>query len=171
MRKRPGRLLKFYLKLVRNPGTPESIGRGVSAGLFIAFAIPVGHMAVAFPLAMLLRGARSAALLATWVVNPITIPLIYPVQCYLGSFILGNLLSFPEIKQPLLAFLTHPHWSTFCDLGGELIASFFAGGVVLGLLIAVLGYFWTTQMVRHYRARQAQRKKLRTDLTQKTEER
>ena len=169
MRKRPGRLLKFYLKLVRNPGTPESIGRGVSAGLFIAFAIPVGHMAVAFPLAMLLRGARSAALLATWVVNPLTIPLIYPVQCYLGSFIIGNLLSFPEIKQPLLAFFTHPHWSTFCELGSELVVSFFAGGIVLGTLVAVLGYFCTTEMVRRYRTRQAQRKALRRAGCRKTE--
>lgn len=147
------RLLKLYLKLVRNPGTPESVGRGVAAGLFVSFLLPAGHMLLAFPLAMLVRGARGAALLATWVVNPITIPLIYPAQCYVGSFIIGDLLSFPEIRQLLSDVMAAPSWSSVCELGGELIASFFAGGLILGIAAAVIGYFLTTGMVRRYRTR------------------
>ncbi len=152
------RLLKLYLKLVRNPGTPESVGRGVAAGVFIAFFLPVGHMAVAFPLAMLVRGARGTALLSTWVVNPLTIPVIYPVQCYLGSFMIGDLLSYPEIKQLFAEVIKHPSWGSFCDLGGDLLFSFFAGGLILGIASAVIGYFLTTEMARRYRIRQARRK-------------
>lgn len=160
MHKQQRRLFRFYLKLMRHPDTPESLGRGVAVGLFSAFALPAGHMLAAFPLAMLVRGARGAALLATWVVNPITIPVIYPAQCYLGSFIVRDLLSYPEIKQLVAEFIADPSWSTICTLGGELIASFFAGGLLLGGLAAVVGYFLTTVMARRYRVRRGARKKI-----------
>ena len=146
---------------MRHPGTPESIGRGVAAGIFSAFIIPVGHMLLAFPLAMLVRGAKSAALLATWVINPLTISVAYPVQCYLGSFIIGDLLSYPEIKQLVSDVVAHPSWSAMWELGGELIFSFFAGGLILGTAAALAGYFLTAGMVRRYRARRDRRKTAR----------
>ena len=163
MRKRSGKSVKFYLKLMRNPGTPESVGRGVAAGLFAAFIVPAGHMLLAFPLAMLVRGARGAALLSTWVVNPLTVSVIYPVQCYLGSFIIGDLLSYPEIKQLVLDAMTNPSLKTVGELGGELIVSFLVGGMLLGTLAAIPGYFCTIVMVQRYRAQRARRKATRID--------
>jgi hypothetical protein len=158
MHKRPGKTLKFYLRMMRHPGTPESVGRGVAAGLFSAFIVPAGHMLLAFPLAMLVRGARGAAVLSTWIINPLTVSVIYPVQCYLGSFIIGDPLSYTLIKRLVIDALTHPCLKTAGELGGELILSFFAGGVLLGALTAVPGYFVTTIMVRRHRKRLAGRK-------------
>lgn len=169
MHKRPGKWLKFFLRLTRHPGSPERVGRGVAAGLFAAFIIPVGHMLLAFPLAMLVRGTRSAAVLSTWIINPLTLSVAYPVQCYLGSFIAGDLLSYSEIKQLIMAFLTHPGWSTFSDLSSELIVSFFAGGLLLGTAAAGIGYFATTKMVHSYRARKIRRKESKMHC-RKTEE-
>lgn len=154
---------------MRHPGTPESIGRGVAAGFFSAFIIPAFHMPLAFLLAMLVRGAKGAALLATWIVNPLTISVVYPVQCYLGSFIIGDLLSYPEIKQLVLDALAHPSWSAMWELGGELIFSFFAGGLILGTAVALIGYFLTTVMVRRYRARRNERKTARMSRSKKEE--
>ena len=159
MHRRLRRLFRFYLKLVRHPGTPESLGRGVAAGLFVSFPLPAGHMLAAFPLAMLVRGARGAALLATWAVNPLTVSVVYPAQCYLGSFIIGDLLSYTEIKQLVAEFIADPSWSSICTLGGELIVAFFVGGLLMGGLAAVIGYFLTTAMARRYRIRRAERKK------------
>ena len=161
MRKRPGKSLKLYFKLMRHPGSPESVGRGVAAGLFAALIIPVGHMLLAFPLAMLVRGTRSAAVLSTWIINPLTLSVVYPVQCYLGSFIIGDLLSYPEIKQLLSDVMTEPSWDSFCALGDELIVSFFVGGLLLGIIVALIGYFSTTKLVRDYRARKIKRKEAR----------
>jgi uncharacterized protein (DUF2062 family) len=158
MRKRPGKSLKLYLRLMRHPGSPKSVGRGVAAGLFSAFILPGGHMLIAFLLAMLMRGAKGAAVLATWITNPFTIPFIWPVQCYLGSFVIGDLLSYPEIKRLLADALTSPSWSSVGTLGLELILSFIAGGALLGVLTAVPGYFITAIMVRRYRARRLHRK-------------
>lgn len=161
--------MKFYLRLMRHPGTPESVGRGVAAGIFSAFIVPAGHMLLAFPLAMLVRGARGTALLATWIVNPLTISVIYPVQCYLGSFLIGDPLSYGLIKQLVLDTMIHPSWKTAGSLGGELVASFFAGGLLLGILTAMPGYFFTTVMVRRYQTRRAGRKASRMS-GRKTEE-
>ena len=168
MRKRSGKWLKFFLRLTRQPDTPERVGRGVASGLFAAFVIPVGHMPLAFLLAMLIRGTRSAALLATWVINPLTLSVVYPVQCYLGSFIIGDLLSYPEIKQLVSDVMVEPSWGSFCALGDELIVSFFAGGLFLGIVVSIIGYFLTTKLVRVYRARKIKRKEARM-LRRKTE--
>lgn len=146
---------------MRHPGTPESVGRGVAAGLFAAFVIPAGHMLLALLLALLVRGAKGAAVLSTWVINPFTASVVYPVQCYLGSFIMGDLLSYPEIRHLVADIRAEPSWRALCALGGELIASFFAGGVLLGSLVAVGGYFCTTVLVRRYRARRILRNEFR----------
>jgi len=161
MRKRQRRSLEFYLKLMRHPGTPESVGRGVAAGFCSAFILPVGHMVAAFFLAMLVRGARGAAVLSTWIINPLTIPFIWPVQCYLGSFIIGKPLSFELIKRLVSDAIHQRSVAAAGELSGRLLASFFAGGVLLGTVAAAAGYFFTTKLVKRHRERHAERKKLR----------
>jgi hypothetical protein len=156
-----GKSLKFFLRLMRHPGTPESVGRGVAAGFFTALLLPGGHMVAAFLLAILVRGARGTAVLATWITNPFTIPFIWPAQCYLGSFLIGRPLSHKLIERLLWDAVHTPSMKTVGDLSSELIASFFAGGALLGIIVAVIGYFCTTVMVRRHRARLAGRKEVR----------
>ena len=158
MRKKPGKTLKFYLKLMRHRGTPAYVGRGVAVGLFSAFITPLGQMPLALLLALLIRGAKGSALLATWVTNPLNMPVVYPIQCYLGSLIIGSPLSYDSIKHLVLNALRSPSMETWWSLGGELVACFLAGGVLFGLLSAVPGYFITIGMVRRYRARRLHRK-------------
>ncbi len=169
MRKRSGKSLRLYFKLMRHPGTPESVGRGVAAGLFSAFMTPIGQMPLALLLALSLRGAKGAALLSTWITNPLNMPVIYSIQCYLGGFIIGDPLSYELIKQLVSNALHNPSMKTAGALGGELVVSFFVGGIILGLLSAILGYFCTTGLVRRYRARRVGRKALRMS-RRKTEE-
>jgi hypothetical protein len=158
MGKTTGTSLKLFLRLMRHPGTPESVGRGVAAGFFTAMLLPGGHMVAAFLLAMLLRGARGTAVLATWITNPFTIPFLWPLQCYLGSFLIGRPLSHKLIEHLLWNAVHTPSMQTLGELSGELIASFFAGGAVLGIILAVIGYFVAVMMVRRHRARLASRK-------------
>ena len=153
-----GKALKIFLRLMRHPGTPESVGRGVAAGFFTALILPGGHMVAAFLLAMLLRGARGTAVLATWITNPLTIPFIWPAQCYLGSLLIGRPLSHKLIEHLLWNAVHTPSMQTLGELSSELIASFFAGGALLGVVLALIGYFVTVAMVRRHRARLAGRK-------------
>jgi len=145
--------IEVFLHLIRHPGTPESVGRGVAVGLFSALIIPAGHMLLAFLLAVLVRGARGSAVLSTWIINPLTLSVVYPVQCYLGSFMIGNPLSYALIKKLVLDAIHTPSTETVGALSRELIMSFFAGGLLMGAVAAVLGYFVTTEMARRYRTR------------------
>lgn len=156
-----GKALKIFLRLMRHPGTPESVGRGVAAGFFSALMLPGGHMAAAFLLAIVLRGARGTAILASWIINPITLPVIWPAQCYLGSFLIGRPLSRELAEQLLWSAVHTPSFQTIGELSGELIASFLAGGAVLGVVLAVIGYFCGTAAARRHRARLARRKQSR----------
>lgn len=158
---RSGRSLKFYLRLIRHSGTPESVGRGIAVGLFSAFVLPGGHMLMAFLLAVLVRGARGASVLITWVTNPLTMPLIWPAQCYLGNYLLGMPLSQSRIKLLLQDVIHEPSWRTIGTLSSDLLFSFFAGGLVFGSIAAVIGYFCSIALVRRYRIRRAGRKAFR----------
>lgn len=159
-----GKVLKFFVRLGRHPGTPESVGRGVAAGFLTALLLPGGHMLAAFLLAIPLRAARATAALATWIINPFTIPVIWPLQCWLGSFLIGSPLSRERAWQMLREVIHTPSLKAAGTLSKELIESFFAGGAVIGGVLALTGYFCTVVLVRRYRERRADRKARRIQL-------
>jgi uncharacterized protein (DUF2062 family) len=162
MHKQSGYPSKLYLSLIGHPGTPESVGRGVAAGLFSACILPAGHMLMAFLLATLIGGAQTVSILTTWIINPLTIPIVYPAQCYIGSFLIGRPLSYALIKHLVLDVLHNPSVETIQTLSSEIILSFFAGGLLLGTGMAATGFFLTTFFLHRHRIRQARKRKNKT---------
>lgn len=157
--------LQSYLRMMRHKGTPESVGRGVAIGLFIAFFIPFSvQMLIAFPLALWLRAAKFPALLFTWVTNPLTIPFVYPLQCYVGSWLIGLPFTYEYIRKTLGGLFRDPSFSSVLGLGGEIALAFFAGGFVFGLIAAVAGYITSVRLVLAYRQNKEQRKEQRMQL-------
>ncbi|MCF7849424.1 MAG: DUF2062 domain-containing protein [Kiritimatiellales bacterium] len=148
--------------MLKHPGSPESVGRGVAVGLFSAFIIPFSlQMLVAFPLAVLVRGARVAALLSTWVSNPLTIPFIYPLQCLAGSYLIGKPLSYAAIRKMSGAIIETPSIGTLLSFGWELVLSFLVGGLIFGVLAAAAGYPATVMLVKRYRIKKTERREKR----------
>jgi len=172
------RLNKFslgyiYVKLVKQAGTPDYIARGVAIGLMVGMVIPFGlQIPVAIALAFLLKAAKIPAFACTWVTNHITIFFIYPVQCWIGSYLIGNPLSFEVIEEKLKVITHGPSWTSelfdgkiimafetlfkqfitsFEALGGQIVASFFVGGFLFGTILAVPGYFLSLYWVKQYR--------------------
>jgi uncharacterized protein (DUF2062 family) len=155
----------WMYKVLREKGTPEFIARGWSAGLFVNFFIPCFFQTVvAIPLAFLCRGSRIAAFVGTFITNNFTIPFIYPVQCYIGSFLIGNPLRYQQIRLDLEKIITNPSYEEIMRLGKQLILAFFAGGALMGIVSAVIGYYialWLTKKYhekRHHRRQQKQLK-------------
>jgi uncharacterized protein (DUF2062 family) len=148
-----------YVRLLNHKGSPESIARGAAIGLLVGMVIPFSfQMVIALPIALLLKAAKFPALLFTWISNPLSIPVIYPIQCYVGSYLIGRPLSYQSIKSSLALLIEAPTISHFFGFSGDLIYSFFAGGILFGTIIALTGYFLTVQSIRKYRAKKIEKK-------------
>jgi len=78
-------------RLSRLPGTPESIARGIFVGALTAFTPFFGiHFVIAAVLAKMVRGNILAALIGTFVGNPLTYVPIALVSLEFGHFMLGT---------------------------------------------------------------------------------
>jgi len=84
--------------------TVQKTAAGMAIGTFVAFTPTLGfQMILATILAFVLRVNIPAAIMAVWITNPVTIPIIYPLEFKLGYWI-SSVLWIPEIadfQQPL----------------------------------------------------------------------
>ena len=152
------RLRFYYLKVMRNNGSPEYIARGVAVGIFIGFFLPIGFQSLpAIGLAWLLRGAKIPAFLLTFHSNYVTSFFFYPIQCYVGSWLLFNPLRWRMLTEKLHHLVNEPSLGAFLELGTPLVLSFFAGGLFFGVLTAIPGYRLTVRLVIRFREQRAKR--------------
>lgn len=155
------KLRQISMKIVRQGGTPEYIAGGVALGLFIGFLIPMGlQLIIVLPLAFLFRVSKVMAAAFTFVTNHLTIFIIYPVQCFVGSYLIFNPLSMRQIHEQLREFISGGEASVLWEIGMELLLSFFAGGLLFGLIAAVIGYKMTLSLIHAYRKKRSERKGL-----------
>lgn len=143
----PARTARFYwLKLIRLQGSPFMLARGVAIGLFIGITptIPF-HSILTVLFSAVLRGNLVAAFVASWFVsNPLTIPLQYYLAWRIGSLFVPNPVTWQEVSE----MLHHIHGLGFLDAARYLfiecyriMAMLMAGGVILAVPVALLGYF------------------------------
>jgi uncharacterized protein len=151
---RPFRLLlehPVYWSLNR-----RNVSRAFALGLFLAFVpLPV-HMLLAAVLAIAFRLNVPAAVMGTFLTNPLTIVPLYVSAYWLGCTLLG-------VHERAFHFELSWHW-----LGTGLLPvwkPFLLGCLVLGTLTATLGYIilagiWHLGLVLKYHERKGQRREL-----------
>ena len=160
------RLLKYYyIKVIRTPGTPEFVARGWALGVAVGCIVPVFcQLIVAVPLSFVFRCSKVGAAGGTFVTTPPTAIFIYPVQIWLGNKIINGDLS-PDAAVRLVEIFNGDYsfaekWRAFADMGSDLVAAFFAGGIAWAALMVPLVYFGVKKLVVSYRAmRESRRKK------------
>lgn len=138
------------LRIVRVKSSPHRVALGVAAGVFVAFTPFLGlQMLFACALAFMLRASIPAAMLGTFVGNPLSWPLMWTGAYMAGSFLLG-------VKQPLRAETLESHIDVLgravrtgspqhIDAAASLIEPLFLplmmGGAALGLFCAAIFYY------------------------------
>lgn len=148
--------LMLYGRIVREKAPPEYIARGWAIGMFCGCFIPFGFQLIfSIPVAFALRGSKVGAALGTLLTNHFTIFFIYPVQCYVGSRLLGGTLSYEAIHMALSEVLHEESYEALMRIGGELLAAFFVGGALLTAVMTPLTYYIVRNLVIHYRLRKA----------------
>ena len=143
-------------KILGEKASPEFIARGWAIGMFYGCAIPFGfQLILSIPTAILLKGSKIGATVATFVTNHFTIFIIYPVQCWVGNHLLGGGFSYGAISHALRDVVKDQSWDSVLQLGEELVAAFFVGGFLFAAIFTPLVYFGVLTYVRRYRARVA----------------
>ena len=153
-------------RLSRLPDEPHRIARGVFAGVFVSFTPLFGfHFLLAAALAWVMRGNILAALLGTFVGNPLTTPLIAYTSVEFGQWLLGidvrlTLLSViaafsgagSELWNNVAAvFTTAPtHWASLGAFFHTFYIPYLVGGILPGIAVSLVFYWGTIPLVRAY---------------------
>ncbi|MCP3964891.1 MAG: DUF2062 domain-containing protein [Lentisphaerae bacterium] len=153
-------LAYYYFKLVKQAGDPEYIARGVALGFFVGLFVPFGaQIIVVLPLAIIMKAAKIPAVACTFITNHVTIFLIYPLQCWIGSYVIGHPLTLKAVEHLFKEVLEEKTFSSLFALGKEVVISFFAGGLLFGLVLAIPGYFISLSLVKAFRKRKEEKKR------------
>ncbi|MFP4239862.1 DUF2062 domain-containing protein [Rhodosalinus sp.] len=164
--------LYVHYRLNRLPGSPERIGRGIWAGVFVTFTPFFGlHFLMSAFLAWAIRGKVVAALLATFFGNPLTFLPIAVISLKTGHFLLGTeaeagvdeslwtkfARAGADLNRNLQAVLDGDprDWQSLAVFWNEVMVPYTVGGLLPGAVAATASYILIVPVIRAYQKRRA----------------
>jgi uncharacterized protein len=157
------KIISFYWRrMMRVRATPHEVALGCAAGVFAACTPLLGfQMALACALAFLLRVSVPAALIGTFVGNPLSWPAIWSASYIAGAWMLGHDPAlaadhFSESATALTATLSapgHPSLDVAMVNLSPIWQPMLLGGLMIGLLAAAGSYYPTRRAVRVFQKR------------------
>ena len=143
-------------RLRRLSDTPHAVALGFAIGVFTAATPFLGtHMVMAVLLAWVIGGSVVAALLGTFVGNPLTYPLIW-----YSTYEVGNLMLRGETgKEPI--DLSDGIFQSSLDQLWPILKPMTLGCLPVGLALAALSYMLVRPMVEAYKHRRRRQLELR----------
>lgn len=164
-------------RIRRLPDPAHRISRGIAAGVFVCFTPFFGlHFVTAALIAWVIRGNILAALLATFVGNPLTFPFIAELSLDLGSRFLGMPMDMhlPQVVEAVgaaiwdlwnnfLAIFTprHAEWTGIRHLFHRVFLPYTVGGLMPGLGAALIAYGLANPVLAAYQKARIKRLKKR----------
>jgi len=152
-------------RLRRLPDPAHRISRGIFAGVFVSFTPFYGfHFLIAAAVAWGVRGNMLATLLATFVGNPVTFPIIAAISVELGAWMLGLppvplpkvvsafSLASVELWENFKAIFTPAaaDWSRMADFFRYVFLPYLVGGIAPGIVVGLLAYYASYPLILSY---------------------
>jgi uncharacterized protein (DUF2062 family) len=126
-------------------GDPHYIAMGMAIGIFVAITPTIPFQTIiAVGLAFVLKGSKAAAALATWICNPLTMPIFYYASYKAGGVLFG--ISIPTE-------FAGGNITEILKLGLDVAMALIGGGVVIGILPGIIAYFITRKIISKLRSR------------------
>lgn len=151
-------------RVTRLAGSPHAIALGFALGMFASFTPYMGfHFVIAALMAAALRANLLSSAFGTFVGNPITFPFIWLATYNFGSLLMGKEaadkidLSLPSGFWVRIVTDPHAAFEQFWAVVGPFVVPMTVGGVPLGIIVAVLGYFPIRSAVRTFQDRRRER--------------
>lgn len=168
------RVINYFRHRIRRlPDTPHRVARGIFAGTLISI-LPLPGLQFVFSalLAWAMRGNLLAALLCTFLSNPVTTPFIAVGSIGLGQWMLGQetVLSgwqigraFADAGRDLWHNVKSPfteataHWDGLLRFWDTIYLPYLVGATLIGLVVALIAYYLTIPLVEAYQRARARR--------------
>ena len=150
---REHRHLQIFGKLLHDPNlwhlNRRSVSGAFAVGLFWAMIPMPFQMVAAAATSILFRVNLPIAVALVWITNPLTMPPIFYFNYLVGTWLLPDCEPIGEVHMTM-------EW--LADSLGEIWLPLYLGSVVVGLVLAAVGYvairgFWRWHVVRQYRSR------------------
>jgi uncharacterized protein (DUF2062 family) len=145
----PNLLRRLYERFVKIRGRPREIALGFALGIFIGMTPTMGiQMPIAVFFAAIFKWSKISAASGVWITNPFTAPFIYGSTYFVGANLLG-----------LEAAVTLPEeltWSLVEEMlknAPVILGALTVGGLLVGLPLAILGYYLSFAAVNKYQQR------------------
>jgi len=170
------RVINYFAHRIRRlPDTPHKVARGMFAGTLVSILpLPGVQMLAGGLLAWLLRGNILAAVLCSFISNPLTTPFLAVGSIGIGQWILGQdgVLNarmighaFAEAGGDLwhnfMAMFTPEvaSWTGLAHFAERVFLPYFVGAMVIGLILGMAAYYITIPLVSAYQHRRKGRLK------------
>lgn len=140
----------MYYRILRIDDPPERIARGAAIGVLMG-VLPTfgvgGFLAVG--LAFLLKANKAAAVLGSFIVNPLTSPFFWTLSAVIGSFIMGEDSSTVMLRIKHEGILASTGWVGLV---------YMVGNVILSAVCTALSYYIVkAEVIRHRRKKEEKR--------------
>jgi len=156
-------VMSFFMRILKAEGTPSSIARGVAIGLITGWTLPVGLQTLpTIFLAVIFRANKVIAWSCTCFTNPATVIFLYPIQCYVGSWLCFHPLKYAEFSTKFNGIIHAEKWMevvrNFLALGKDIIVPFLVGGIFFAVITAPVAYVLTFKFVSWYQEKRQERR-------------
>lgn len=137
---------KTYERFLKIRGHPREIALGFALGLFVGMTPFMGlHTIAAVAVAALFKWNKISAAISVWITNALTAPLIYGITYLVGARLMGlekafNLKEINSLSAVNELILKTP----------EIVWAMIVGGVVIGLPLAIIGYYFAFSITSRY---------------------
>jgi len=142
-------IIRIYERFIKLKGAPREIALGFALGLMVGMSPFFGmHIIISVALASLLGWSKIAAAIGVNITNVATAPLIYPVTYWVGSKFtgLGYHVQWPEA-------ISFSAFKLLLKKSPVIIVDLCVGGLILGIPIAIVGYYLSFRAITLYRER------------------
>lgn len=119
--------------------TRRSVAGAVAIGLFLAALPIIGQMPLAAALAIYFRVNLPIAVVFTWASNPFTFAPLFFISYRIGSWLLDIPMEYQQI---------HLSYEWFSKVLHDIWLPLLIGGVIVGAVGAVIGYYGTNLLWR-----------------------
>jgi len=139
-----------YLKLVRIDDSPRKIALGAAVGVFLGVFPTFGVGTIlAFALAVIFRFNRAAAILGSFIMNPLTTPFFWALSASVGTAIFGG-----NYRTIVADFQS----GKVLKAAGMGIVTYLVGNLLISGLLALITYPLVLKGVEAYRRKRQRRR-------------